>query len=161
MKTDPEEVAHVNSSRRLHPSPWGKILNFWFAVVLLALGIWVLTIIPGYSQGWGFILAAPVIVIMALLIWFCVFRLHVLRPGTLTWFTGYAHDIDRHRPLPDQYPVLLYTVMSQGNHAHYYVRFNGKRFAIFGDMHAKFRPEQENTIYLAPNGRTIVNVVPA
>ncbi|WP_326837632.1 hypothetical protein VSH64_22555 [Amycolatopsis rhabdoformis] len=134
--------------------------NFWGAVVLLALGIWVLVIIPGYSAGWGFILATPVIVIMGLLIWFCVFRLRVLRRGTLTWFTGFTHDVERHRPLPDRYPILLYTEMSQGYNPHYYVRFDGKRFQVYRDMRAKFQAEHENTIYLTPNGKVIVNVIP-
>ncbi|MFI5610438.1 hypothetical protein [Amycolatopsis sp. NPDC051903] len=98
---------------------------------------------------------------MALLIWFCVFRLLVLRRGTLTWFTGYTHDAERHRPLPDRYPILLYAQMSQGQNPHYYARFNGRTYTVYSDMRAKFQAEQDNTVYLTPNGRTIVNVIPA
>ncbi|MEU4670932.1 hypothetical protein AB0F91_23835 [Amycolatopsis sp. NPDC023774] len=163
MKADQAEVDRFNRSGRLHPSQWRNVLesNFWFAVIGLAFGVYALVRIPGYQEGYGFMFAVPVIVIMLLLLAFCIRRLLFLRKGTVTTFTGFTHDAALSRPLPTNYPVLLYTVKSQGGNPMHTVVFNGLKRQIHNDVHAKFRPEHENTIYLTPNGKVIVNVIPS
>ncbi|WP_432845824.1 hypothetical protein ACQPXB_34510 [Amycolatopsis sp. CA-161197] len=160
---DQAEVDRFNREGRLHPSQWRNVLEFyfWFAVVLFVAGFYALVRMPGYQQGYGYVFAVPVIVIMLVLLVFCVRRLLFLRKGTITTFTGFTHDAALSRPLPKNYPILLYTIKSQGGNPMHTVAFNGLRRQIDHDVHAKFRPEHENTIYLTPNGKVIVNVIPS
>ncbi|WP_326837633.1 hypothetical protein VSH64_22560 [Amycolatopsis rhabdoformis] len=162
MKTDQEEVVRFNKSGRLHPSQRGRVIdpNFWFAVVAFAFGIYVLVRIPGYDVGYGYAYAAVVVLAMAALAAFCVGRLLVVRRGVITTFTGFTHDVGYGKTPLRPYPILLYASKSRGGHPLRRITFNGRTMQIHADVHSKFRPEHENTIYLTPNGKVIVNVIP-
>jgi hypothetical protein len=168
------EVELANKQGRLHPSQRKLVLdlNFWLPALLVAAGIVALVVIPvaalAGTAGTGVSAAGalgPMVPILALVGWFAFVsgrRLADVRDGRLVAVTGWTHDFGRARPDRD-YPIMLYTRLSRGANEQYFLKAGGKEFRVYQLMHLRERiqPERNNTVYVTPRSKLLINVLPA
>jgi hypothetical protein len=177
MSVEQADVEVANRNGRLHPSQRGKVLdfNFWAAAVLVVAGIVVSVIIPVRSISTGFgtkatlwdvgAVLGTVIPILALAAWFafvCWRRLADVREGRLLTITGWTHDFGRQRRTED-YPIMLYTRLSQGSNEQYFLKAGGKEHRIYAaaKLRERIQADRNNTVYLTPRTKLLINVLPA
>ncbi|MGW4489468.1 hypothetical protein ACWEOE_37240 [Amycolatopsis sp. NPDC004368] len=158
---DAEEVARVNRSGRLHPSQRWKVLGgpFLLALVCLVFAVIELLRVPGGPSG--YVYGGVAIIVILAFGAFCVSRLLLLAKGTVTTFTGFTHDVGYGKVPVKPYPILLHASKSRGGNPIHSITFDGRTMHLYGGWYRKFQPEHDNTIVLTPNGKVIVNVIPA
>jgi hypothetical protein len=157
-------VDRANFAGRLHPSQRGKVLNnLWLGLFLVVAGVFVLAIAP-HGLGASFVLyMSPVILMLAFGLWMCIGRFLELFQGKLVAFTGWAHDDGLHRgrqPMPE-YPIVRYTTRTNGGTIQYNLRVGDRGFSMIDrELYARIQPERNNTAFLTPRTKRLINVAP-
>ncbi|SFW74250.1 hypothetical protein [Amycolatopsis australiensis] len=171
------EVELANRQGRLHPSQRGQVLDgtFWLAAVLAAAGLVTAVALPVTSLetrfGAGLAAASlvaalgPAVPILALACWLafvCGRRLADVREGRLVAITGWTHDFGRQRP-DRAYPIVLRTRLSKGLNEQYFLVAGGKEFRLYrlSGLRERIQAERNNTVYLTPRSKLLINVLPA
>jgi hypothetical protein len=179
---DQDEVIRANLSGRVHPSQRWAVLgsDFWLSLVVLLACVGVVVYawkdnhdINVMSEHNEFIKPVsflndlpyliPVFLVIAWFLRVCIRRIVELVRGQLVVIGGFTHDVgDRRKTasLP-QCPLVLYTNYSRGNNPYYAVMVGGKGHALDRDMRAKIRPEHNNTAFLTPITKRLINVAPS
>ncbi|GLY39437.1 hypothetical protein Amsp01_054610 [Amycolatopsis sp. NBRC 101858] len=158
------EVELANRHGRLHPSQRGKLLdlNFWVAAVLVVAGLVVAVLLAAVAETAAEVLGTlvPILAITAWFAFVCRRRLADVRSGQLVATTGWTHDFGRQRPEGD-YPIALSTRLSQGYNEHFYLKAGGRTYPLERKLRERIRPEQVNTVLIAPRSKLLINVLPA
>jgi hypothetical protein len=160
---DQFEVDRTNFAGRLHPSQRGKVLNnLWIGVFMVAAGVVILAIAPKDSGAIFFVYMLPVIVMLAFGVVMCVRRLLDVSQGKLVPFTGWTHDGGARRGRKDmpQYPIVRYTSLTRGGNTLYNVRVGDRGFGVKKELYARIQPERNNTAFLSPRTKQLINVAP-
>jgi len=160
---DQFEVDRANFAGRLHPSQRGKVLdNLWIGVFLVVAGVVILAIAPKDSGAMFFAYMLPVIVMLGFGLWMSVRRLLDVSQGKLVPFTGWTQDggVHRGRQGPQEYPIVVYTSLSRGANTVYNVRVGGQVFRIKKELYTRIQPGRNNTAFLTPHTKQLINVAP-
>jgi len=182
---DEPGVELANRNGRLHPTQRGKVLdgNFWVPALLVVAGIASLVYLPikavadakeassihnefpsasvGGTTGTVLPTLGLMVPIAALVAWFafvCWRRLSEVRDGRLVEITGWTHDFGRNRPT-GQYPIELHTAFHRGRQ--YYLTANRRTYVLTDrKLRERIQAERNNTVFLTPRTRLLINVLP-
>ncbi len=173
----PAEVEPANRQGLLHPSQRKMVLDstFWLAAIVAAAGLVTAVVLPvttidtrfGTGLASASVAAAlgtaiPILALAAWLAFVAWRRLADVRDGRLVAITGWTHDFGRQRP-DREYPVMLYTRLSKGMNEQYFLKAGGKEFRIYRltHLHERIQPDRNNTVYVTPRSKLLINVLPA
>jgi hypothetical protein len=159
------EVELANRNGRLHPAQRGKLLDltFWAAAVVAIAGLVVAVLIALAADTAGEVLGT-VVPILALTAWFayvCWRRLADVGGGRLLAVTGWTHDFDTAR-LTDEYPIgLRHSPAGFKSIETFSLRAGGRTYPLERKLRERIRPDQVNTVLIAPRTKLLINVLPA
>ncbi|MEC3977224.1 hypothetical protein [Amycolatopsis sp. H20-H5] len=177
-----DEVNRANLSGRVHPSQRFAVLgwDFWPSLVIVLACSWVVgyaykraqdinmlsehnEFIKPVSVFDDLLYLIPVLLPIAWFLRVCIRRIVEVSRGRLDVIGGRTHDVGDRRKTPvlPQCPLVLYTTYSRGNNPYYHLQAGGKSHAVDRDMHAKIKPEGNNTAFVTPITKRLINVAPS
>ncbi|WP_206792954.1 hypothetical protein [Amycolatopsis sp. MtRt-6] len=162
---DRPEVELANRAGRLHPAQRGALLDltFWVAAALVVAGLVVTVSLALVAETAGEVLGT-VVPLLAITGWFayvCGRRLADAFGGRLTAITGWTHDFGTAR-LTDEYPIGLHRSPEGFKSLESFsLRAGGRTYPLARKLRERIRPDQVNTVLVAPRAKLLINVLPA